>query len=121
MQALVLEAMRKAAVAWLEVGARAAYPVWCLWQDDALYVVTGPGEQDAPGLGTAATARVTARGDHGGAIVTWSALVSRLDPGSDDWEAVVPALAAKRLNAAPVAELAARWAVDGTVARLSPA
>ena len=41
---LVDEVMRKAAVVWLTVPAGgAAYPVWCLWIDGALYVVSGPG------------------------------------------------------------------------------
>ena len=41
MEALVGEAMRKAAVAWLTVPGRPAYPVWCHWIDDALYLVSG--------------------------------------------------------------------------------
>ena len=43
--------MKRAAVAWLTVpGQPGPYPVWCLWLDGALYVVSGPGEQPAPGL-----------------------------------------------------------------------
>src|SRR5262249_56744548 len=56
---LVDEAMKKAAIAWLSVETgrtdegrlpRASgptgrpYPVWCLWVDVALYLVSGPGE-----------------------------------------------------------------------------
>ena len=60
MNALVEEAMKKASVAWLTVD-DARYPVWCLWVDDSLYVVSGPGEQPAPGLAGASAAQVTAR------------------------------------------------------------
>jgi len=120
MHALVSEAMKKAAITWLTVAEHGPYPVWCLWADDALYVVTGPGEQPAPGLADAAEADVTARGDHGGRIVTWRARVERLEPGGEAWEAVVPQLAGKRLNAEGASELADRWAREGVVSRLVP-
>jgi hypothetical protein len=83
MHPLVSEAMKKAAVAWIGVAPNPAFPVWCLWVDGALYVVSGPGEQPAPGLAAAPTASVTARGDHGGRIVTWRASVDRLAPGTE--------------------------------------
>jgi len=119
-EALVGEAMRKAAVAWLTVPGRRAYPVWCHWIDDALYLVSGAGEQSAPGLARAGTVAVTARGDHGGAIVSWTASVARVPPETEAWAAVVPLLAAKRLNSAPAADLARRWATDCEVTRLTP-
>src|SRR4051812_9692872 len=123
MQPLVDEAMKKAAVAWLTVpGAGPAYPVWCLWIDGALYVVSGDGEQAAPGLAGSAEATVTARGDHGGRIVTWPAAVSRLEPAGDDWEALATQLAGKRLNATGTTEqTVARWATGCVVSRLTPA
>jgi len=109
--ALIEEASKKAAVAWLDGQA-----VWCLWHGGTLYVVHGPGEQPAPALALS-TVDVTVRGDHGGAIVTWSAEVDRVGPGTPEWDEVVPLLAAKRLNgsASP-----ARWAGGATVSRLSP-
>ena len=124
---VVEEAMKKAAVAWISVGGAPATAVWCLWLDGALYVVSGPGEQPAPGLAEAATGAgvpvaVSARGDHGGRIVTWPATASRVEPDSADWQAVAPQLAAKRLNSPGGAEeTIARWAAGGTIARLVPA
>jgi len=120
MHPLITEAMKKAAVAWLGVGNRPAYPVWCLWSDGALYVVSGPGEQPAPGLAGATTAMVHARGDHGGQIVAWEAGVERVPPGSEQWSAVAPQLAAKRLNSAATGELVSRWADTAVVSRLVP-
>ena len=38
---LVDEVAKKASIAWLD--GRAA---WCAWFDDALYAISGPGEQD---------------------------------------------------------------------------
>ncbi|MGW5666897.1 hypothetical protein [Micromonospora sp. NPDC003776] len=120
---LVDEAVKKAAVCWVSVGGGPAYGLWCLPLDGALLVVTGPGEQTAPGLADATTAEVTLRGDHGGRIVSWPARVTRLRPGTEEWETAAPLVAAKRLNApGPAAELVARWvAVGCAVTRLAPA
>lgn len=121
---LIVEAMRKAAVAWL--GDLPGQPpgrtrtVWCLWLDDALYVVSGSGEQSVPGLADASSCTVTARGDSGGRIVTWPAAVSRVTPGGEEWERVVPQLAGKRLNLPAAEDTPARWAADCTVSRLAP-
>jgi hypothetical protein len=89
--------------------------------DGALHVVSGPGEQPAPGLADAATVEVTVRGDHGGRIVTWPATVERIEPGSADWSTIVPQLAGKRLNTSGTAEeTGARWAAECAVNRLRP-
>jgi hypothetical protein len=119
--ALVAEATKKAAVVWLSVGGAPAYVVWCVPIAEALYVVSGPGEQAAPGLAGATIVDVTARGDHGGSIATWSASVQRVEPGNDDWSAVALTVAGKRLNATGSAdELVARWARDDVLVRLVP-
>ena len=119
--ALIAEATKKAAVVWLSVGRATPYVVWCVPIADALYVVSGPGEQAAPGLADATSVDVTARGDHGGSIVTWSARVERVEPGSEDWTAVALTVAGKRLNATGSADdLAARWARDAVLVRLIP-
>jgi hypothetical protein len=120
---LVDEAVKKAAVAWVAVAGGPAYALWCLPQDGALLVVTGPGEQAAPGLADATQAQVTLRGDHGGRIVTWPARVTRLRPGTEEWDTAAPLVAAKRLNApGPAATHVERWAADGcALNRLTPA
>lgn len=120
--ALVTEAMKKAAVAWVAVGGGPALALWCLPMDDALYVVSGPGEQSAPGLGEATDTTVSLRGDHGGRIVTWPAAVTRVLPETEEWATVTPQLASKRLNApGSAAALIERWAAECTVHRLAPA
>jgi mutator protein MutT len=113
--ALVAEATRRAGVVWLTVPGRdRAYPAWHLWRDPpgAAYLVTGPGEQPLPGLAGAARVAVTVPSKQSrGALVTWTAEVSRVEPGSAEWDEVIGPLAAARLNA----ELCA-----GTVYRLAP-
>jgi hypothetical protein len=120
---LVDEAIKKAAVAWIAVGDGPALGLWCMPLDNTLIVVSGPGEQGAPGLADASRATVRLRGDTGGLIVIWQAAVERLTPGGDDWATVAPQLAGKRLNASGTAqELVARWAQTGcAVVRLTPA
>jgi hypothetical protein len=119
---LVDEAMKKAAVAWVAVDGGPAVALWCLPLDGALYVVSGPGEQGAPGLAWATSAVVTLRGDHGGRIVSWAADVTQVDPRSEEWTRVTPQLAGKRLNASGTAgALIARWADECVVNQLTPA
>ena len=111
---LVEEAVKKAAVAWVSVGDGPSLALWCLPLDGSLLVVSGPGEQSAPGLAEAATATVRLRSDTGGLIVVFEATVERLDPAGADWATVAPQLATKRLNASGTAdELVARWVESG--------
>lgn len=122
MHALVAEAMKKAAIIWICVDAEPAYPVWCMPAGDALCVVTGGVEQPAPGLLPGATVRVSARGDHGGRIVTWPAHVERIEPGGEAWQDLAPQLAAKRLNAPGTSEaVIERWSRESLLLRLVPA
>jgi hypothetical protein len=118
MDPLIDEAGKKAAIAWLNGRA-----VWCAWFDDALYVVSGPGEQQVEAaVGTVAGTTVTLRGDHGGRIVSWPAVVSRVEPGGEEWQRVAPQLAGKRLNASgPPDAVVARWAAECTLFALRPA
>lgn len=118
---LVAEATKKASVAWVSAGGAPAVAVWCVPLDGSVFVVSGPGEQAAPGLAAADTATVTMRGDHGGRIVTWPAAVARVEPGTEEWGSVVPVVAAKRLNASgSIEDLVARWARECRMDRLTP-
>lgn len=119
---LIEESAKKAAIAWVSVDGGPDLAVWCLQVDPDLCLVTGPGEQDLPGLGDAERVRVTLRGDHGGAIVSYPVTVTRIKPESERWEPVTTLLAAKRLNASgPTEHLITRWANDCGVWALSPA
>ena len=113
----------KAAIAWVSVDGGSARGLWCVPLEGTLIMVSGPGEQEAPGLGEASRASVRLRGDTGGLIVVWEAVVSRLQPGTEEWDTVAPQIAAKRLNASGTAdELIARWITSGcAVVRLTPA
>jgi hypothetical protein len=120
---VVDEAIKKAAVVWISIGGGPALGLWCMPLDGALFVVSGPGEQTAPGLADAERAEARLRGDTGGTIVLTEVAVERLAPGTEDWDTVAPQLANKRLNGSGTAEeQVARWAETGcAVVRLTPA
>ena len=120
--AVLDEAVKKAALAWVSVGDGPALGLWCMPLDGSLIVVTGAGEQFAPDLPGASRATVRLRGDNGGLIVVAEMTVARILPGSPDWETVAPQLATKRLNARGSAdEVVTRWVETGcTVVRLTP-
>jgi hypothetical protein len=128
--ALIAEATKRAGLIWITVpgqggaGQERPRPAWHIWRD-AAYVLTGPGEQDIPGLGDASHVIVeVASKDTGGLLVRWTARVSRVEPDSADWPGIIGALLAGRLNepANPgTPSPAQRWARTGAVYRLSPA
>lgn len=116
---LMDEAMRRSGVVWVSVPGRAPRVVWHVWHDSADHVLHGGGEQDVPGLAEAATAEVTVRVKSTGAnIGTWSALVSVVEPGSDDWAALEPLLRKARWHAEP--DPTERWRTGSTLTRLTP-
>lgn len=118
--ALIAEATKRAGLIWITVpGQRRPRPVWHVWRE-AAYVLTGPGEQDVPGLAAAGqvTVEVPSK-DTGASLVSWTARVSRVEPGSADWSAIIGALLAGRLNE-PAPAPAEYWAAHGNVYRLTP-
>ncbi|GAA2662330.1 hypothetical protein [Paractinoplanes durhamensis] len=120
--AVLDEALKKAALAWVSVGDGPALGLWCMPLEGSLIMVSGQGEQFAPGLAEATTATVRLRGDNGGLIVVSDMAVTRLLPGSEDWETVAPQLAQKRLNATGTFDdLVARWVESAcAIVRLTP-
>ncbi|HEX5495596.1 MAG TPA: hypothetical protein VFX70_13585 [Mycobacteriales bacterium] len=122
---LVHEAMRRAGLVWLRPtdppGTDRPTPAWLLWRDGAAYLLTGPGEQPAPGMATAHAAEVTVGPAHAdGRLMRWLAVVSRVEPGGPEWRSVVPALATRRLNAPDPGTSQDRWAAECDLLRLDP-
>ncbi|MFE9446943.1 hypothetical protein [Streptomyces sp. NPDC006739] len=122
-QALIEEAAKKSGLVWVRgAGAPAARALWHVWHEGAVCLVgDGPGEQPLPGLADGGSAEVTVRSkDKGGRLVTWTAAVSEVAPGSPEWEAAVAELKGKRLNAPDGEAMTERWARECRVLRLAP-
>jgi hypothetical protein len=127
--ALVEEATKKSGLIWLSLPdlpyPRAAWHIWHVTEGGAAggaaYVVTGGIEQPLPGLPEAERITVTVRSkDKGAHLVSWIAAVAQVEPGSEEWEAVVPPLAKARLNAPDGEHQAERWAEEAYIIRLTP-
>jgi hypothetical protein len=123
--ALVAEAARKSRICWLSYE-HAGTPhterlVWHAWYDDALVVLSEDPGQVLDGIGEVDRAEVTLRGKDGGTrLVTWTGEVTRVDPGSEEWDGHADALLGVRLNLADPQEALERWRTDATVVRISP-
>jgi hypothetical protein len=121
MPALIAEATRKSAVVWVQMGSdqQSHQPVWQVWHEDRMYVVTGGIEQPLP-MGHRAVVAVRSKDRQGDLLVRWVAAVSTVAPGTPQWEEVVPLLHAARLNAPDGEEQPARWARESTVLCFTP-
>jgi len=123
--ALVEEACKKSSLLWIAVPGLRDRAVWHVWQEfdghGAVYLVTGGGEQNVPGLSNGQLVRVTVRSkDKGGRLATWSGLVGRVEPHSPEWAEVVPTLHGKRLNARDGEAQPERWAAHSAIFRIAP-
>ncbi|MFF3851335.1 hypothetical protein [Streptomyces sp. NPDC002328] len=122
-QALVEEATKKSGLIWVKgASAPAARALWHVWHEGAACLVgDGPGEQPLPGLADGGSAEVTVRSkDKGGRLVSWTARVVQLAPGTEAWDAAVADLKGKRLNAPDGEAMTGRWAAECRVLRLEP-
>jgi hypothetical protein len=132
--ALVEEATKRSGMLWLALPGL-PYPraAWHIWRPGtpardgtdatpgAAYVITGGIEQPLPGLPEAERVTVTVRSkDKGARLVSWVAAVAQVDPGSPEWDAVVPLLVKERLNAPDGEHQAERWARETYLIRLTP-
>lgn len=95
-------------------------PLWHVWSDGACYLLTGPGEQQLPGITAGNRAQVIVRNAAGGRALRWEADVEILDPAGAVWAAVAPKLAAGRLNGGDPVTVVQTWPGRLTIVCLRP-
>ena len=122
---LVTEAARKSAVCWIGYrhpgGVVRDRLVWHVWHDGAVVVLAGDTGQELEGLARADEAEVTLRSrDTRARLVSWTAPVSVVGAGTEEWEAHAAALAAARLNLPDPAAAVESWREHCSVVRLAP-
>lgn len=119
--ALVAELAGKSDLVWVTVPGAATRPLWHVWHDDAVAVVTGGLEQPDPGLVDGAAVELILRSkDNSARQLRISATVQRLQPGTEAWDAAVAALHPERLNAPDGEQQPERWRRESTVWLLRP-
>jgi hypothetical protein len=125
--ALVAAAAPRSRVWWLSYrhpgGTVEDRLVWGTWKDGALLVVSvsGPEEQELPGIERASGVDVTMRSkDTGGRLVTWGGSVELVQPETESWDRCVDALLGVRLNLSDPGLARRAWAERGTVVRVNP-
>jgi len=120
---LVEQATRRSGLVWVRPdGAGQTRAVWHAWHDGCVWLVVGGLEQELPGIEQVARAQVLVRSHErrGGLLVTWTAEVEHVEPGTPAWDSGVPVLHGRRLNAPDGEQQPQRWARESTVLRLRP-
>jgi hypothetical protein len=118
---LIDEATKKAGLVWIRPSGHGqrAHGLWHVWQDGSAFVLTGGIEQQSSPLADRAYVTVPSK-DKGSRLITWIADVSVVAPGTDAWDAVLPALTAKRLNPPDGDAAPQRWAQECVLYQLTP-
>jgi hypothetical protein len=118
--ALAAELAKRSGVCWIRHRGR-THPVWHVWSDGALCVVSGGDEQPLPDLVDGDRVEVLTRSkDTGGRLLTWVGEVSVVRPGDEGWEPTTAALVAERLNLRAPATAVDDWARRSVVHRIVP-
>jgi hypothetical protein len=118
---LIAELAGKSDLVWVQVSGQPARPLWSVWHDDAIAVVTGGIEQPDPGLADGGTATVILRSKENRARQLSLTVTAQLaSPASETWDAAVRALHPKRLNAPDGEEQPNRWARESQIWLLTP-
>lgn len=114
--AAIEEGAKKSGVLWLTLDRPRL--AWHAWHEGAIYLVTGGGEQQLPGIEELDTVQVILRSkDNGARLADFEAEVRVVDQAAEP-EAVA-ALAKERLNAPDSEHLTDRWARESTVLKLT--
>jgi hypothetical protein len=118
---LVAELANKSDLVWVGVPGRPPQALWSIWHSGSLAVVVGGIEQPDPGLVDGSPVEVILRSKENRARqLSVRAVASRLEPGTEAWEATAAALHPKRLNPPDGDEQPERWARESALWLMRP-
>lgn len=125
------KAVSKGEIVWLTVppattgrrpGKAHTQAVWFLYDGGKLYLLSGPGEQDVPGLADAEEVEITARSkDLRSRVARVRATVRRIAVDSEEFGQRAEKMLAGRLNLPDGDAALDRWARDCAMVELTPA
>lgn len=92
----IADATKKSGLIWISrPGTPNPAPTWHHWHDDAAYVVT-----DLSGVDRVSV--IVRSKTTGARALTWEATVTRVSPGTPEWDEIVPEIHTARLNSTPL-------------------
>jgi hypothetical protein len=120
--ALLAEAAAKSGLLWVRpAGQDRSWPAWHVWHEDAVVVVSGPGEQDLPELSGPVELLLRSK-DTGQRLLRVPAVATVLPEDDERWEPAARALAASRLNSTTSpAQLPEKWRGHNPITELRAA
>lgn len=120
-------ALKKSAIVWVTVpsngrrGRPHTQPVWYTYDQDKVYVFTGPTEQNVPGLTAAETVELSARAKDERSLVSRATCEVHVVPKDDDrWEKAAKTSLTRRLNLPDGDAAYDRWKEHCQLVELTP-
>lgn len=117
--------LSKSTLCWITVpqpdGSSKTFGIWYGYEGGRIYVLFGPGEQQLPGLDTAATVHLIARSKDKQSRIGEIDCVVELLPKDAAWETLAnDLLVGRRLNLRDAATAVTRWRNECEIAMLTP-
>lgn len=119
------KAVKKGSIIWLTVtqpdGSRHEQPVWFVFSDGKVYVVSGPAEQNVPHLRDASEVEITARSkDVRSRVSHVPAAVRVIAPDDPEFDRIAEMALPNRLNVADPDDAVRRWKDTCVLVELTP-
>lgn len=117
--ALLDAGLKRTDLIWVGPDVATTRAVWQVWDDGAIYLLCGGGEQAAPVQPGQRATVVVASKDKRTRLLTFTAAVEQVGPG-EDWDRITGQMVTRRLNLPDGEAAPGRWARESMLLRLRP-